>query len=406
VFSLGGVLRIPSYLLAILLSFGALTSAWAEPLPDTQQLLSERIQDFRAKGAIVEPALPPDALLEMASASRASRTYVSPAGRTYTVTVFTTPSDSQAYSIFTFHRTIHGEVALGEVGIASVFFPTRLTFVKGPSFVLIESTQKPGVEDFVGKQVFDKQEPHQAELLSLGRGIAAKLPAGDNDIPVLVKHLPWEGQFKNASYATSLGTLRAIVPNQPILDVVSFEGGAEAVSAEYHDGEQEHGKLLIIEFTTPQLATDNDQQITAKLNELKGINQVVGSANVPTAYRRVGNYAVFVFGGKDERLANQLIDQVKYEQVTQWLGDNPYPLLEAQRRYTTQTLGVLVSVVKASGLALVVCLTAGGLFGGLLFIRRRAQQKTSDAYSDAGGMLRLNLDEMTPQTDPARLPGK
>jgi hypothetical protein len=62
--------------------------------------------------------------------------------------------------------------------------------------------------------------------------------------------------------------------------------------------------------------------------------------------------------------------------------------------------------VKASGIALVLCLTAGGLFGGLLFLKRRAQQKTVDAYSDAGGMLRLNLDEMTPRTDPARLLGK
>ena len=32
-----------------------------------------------------------------------------------------------------------------------------------------------------------------------------------------------------------------------------------------------------------------------------------------------------------------------------------------------------------------------------------AQQKSLAAFSDAGGMMRLNLDEMTPQTDPKRL---
>ena len=47
----------------------------------------------------------------------------------------------------------------------------------------------------------------------------------------------------------------------------------------------------------------------------------------------------------------------------------------------------------------------GGVLGALLFNRRRTQQSTHEAYSDAGGMLRLNIDELTPQTDPARLLG-
>ena len=61
--------------------------------------------------------------------------------------------------------------------------------------------------------------------------------------------------------------------------------------------------------------------------------------------------------------------------------------------------------MKASGLSLVACLAIGGLMGTLLFTRRRAQQRAAEAYSDAGGMLRLNLDEITPQHDPAKLLG-
>jgi hypothetical protein len=68
-------------------------------------------------------------------------------------------------------------------------------------------------------------------------------------------------------------------------------------------------------------------------------------------------------------------------------------------------LGVFVAVVKASGVAFVGCLGLGGLIGALLFTRRRAQQRSQEAFSDAGGMLRLNIDELTPQTDPARLLG-
>ena len=86
---------------------------------------------------------------------------------------------------------------------------------------------------------------------------------------------------------------------------------------------------------------------------------------------------------------------MKYEQVVSWLGENPTILRQAQERYVNTMLGVLVAVIKASGYALVACLGVGGLIGALLFSYRRSQQKAVTAYSDAGGMLRLNLDELT-----------
>jgi hypothetical protein len=122
----------------------------------------------------------------------------------------------------------------------------------------------------------------------------------------------------------------------------------------------------------------------------------------------VGNYGVFVFNAPDERAANELIDQVKYQQVVQWLGDDPNWLRDAQRHYTETMLGTFVSVVKASGLAAVLCFGVGGIFGVLLFTRRRAQHAAQRAFSDAGGMMRLNLDELSADTHNPRLlgPGK
>jgi hypothetical protein len=157
-------------------------------------------------------------------------------------------------------------------------------------------------------------------------------------------------------------------------------------------------KVLLVEFNTPQLATDNDQRIIARIHELWKLGE-----RAPTAYRRVGNYSVFVFDAPDEQTAKQLIDQVKYEQVVQWLGDNPNILKEAEKRYVNTTLGVLVAVLKASGYAALLCLGIGGLIGGLLFSYRRAQQKQVTAFSDAGGMLRLNLDELSAETKASRL---
>ncbi|MBV9958211.1 MAG: hypothetical protein JO360_07310, partial [Acidobacteria bacterium] len=177
---------------------------------------------------------------------------------------------------------------------------------------------------------------------------------------------------------------------------LNFTGGAEAVTATYGNE-----RLVIIENTTPQLATENDARINAKINELKSSGQPV-----PSAYRRVGNYSVFVFDAPDEATAAQLIDKISYEQVVQWLGNNPHWMERAEREYRQTTAGVILSVIKGTGLSLLICLGIGGIFGSIVFRRRRAQAAMTEAYSDAGGMLRLNLDEMTPQADPSRLLGK
>ncbi len=114
---------------------------------------------------------------------------------------------------------------------------------------------------------------------------------------------------------------------------------------------------------------------------------------------------MFVFDAPSEVAANQLIDQVKYQQVVQWLGENPFAYEAATREFTETTLGVLVAVVKASGLAAVACIAIGGIFGALLFSRRRKQQRAAEAYADSNAMLRLNLDELTQENDPGRLIG-
>ena len=208
-------------------------------------------------------------------------------------------------------------------------------------------------------------------------------PSGE-DVPVLVKHLPdWESARNKATYVVTLEDLKSAAPNQPILDSVSFEGGTEAVAANYKEGQ-----LVIVEFSTPQFSVDNDQRITAKIQELKSQAQPA-----PTAYRRVGNYSVFVFNGTSETAANQLIDRVQYQKTVQWLGEDPHLYQKLEKYLTQTTTGVLVAVLESSGLSLVVCFTVGGLLGFLLFRLRRRQ--AAAVYSDAGGSVRLNLDELT-----------
>jgi hypothetical protein len=347
--------------------------------------LPDKISDFRGRGPSeivfidAGPALMPEL-------KRSSRTYVAANGETFNIELARTPNDSSAYALLTASRPeVSDEIRMGDIGTASIVTPGRAEFVRGNAFVIVVTESKnPGA---------------QVELVELAKAFAQQLDSGENDIPVLVKHLPnWEAAQAHASYIVSLQSLKDLLPQQRVLDAVSFEGSPEATLAKY-----DAGKLLIIEFNTAKIAADNDWNIKTKLNELRGAGT---NANyLPTAYRRVGNYAVFVFDAPSEPVANELIDQVKYQQVVQWLGNDPYVYERATREFTETTLGVFVSVVKASGLALVTCLGVGGLLGALLFSRRRARTRNVEAYTDAGGMLRLNLDEMTPETDPARLIG-
>ena len=305
--------------------------------------------------------------------------YASPNGDKLLVELVRFQSDSQAYSLLTLAaRRIKDSAVIkaGDVGTAGFVRDHAVAFFKGSTFALITDETANRVET----------------AMEFARLLAAGLDKGEDEIPVLVKHLPdSQNAQQHAVYAVNIETLRDNVPNQPVLDAVSFEGGTEAVAANYGQSQ-----LVIVEFTTPQFSIDNDQKIWNEIAALKAKGEPA-----PTAYRRVGNYSVFVFNAPDEKTANALVDQVKYEQLVQWLGDDPH-LAERLQRYFTQTsAGVLVAVLKSSGLSLILCLAIGGLIGTMLFRHRRAQKMA--AYSDAGGSIRLNLDELTEPVKTGRL---
>jgi len=351
-------------LLALLLAF--VSSAFADTASESTRLLPATIGKFKKSSVI---ASKPD--IEVAE-------YVGNKGDRVTVEISRLRQDAQAYETLTKARLTNPNAEIvNNIGTAGFATDDQITFFKGQHFVWIRK---------------DKENP--ANLNELAQSLSETLDKGEGDIPALVKHLPEpEVTQKNAVFVNSFAELRQYPFDHPVLSAVQAAGNADAVLGTYGQS-----KILIVEFNTPQLATENDQRIIARIQELWKLGQPA-----PTAYRRVGNYSVFVFDAPNQMMANYLINQVKYEQVVQWLGENPNIYKEAQKQYINTTLGVLVAVLKASGYALITCLGLGGLFGGLLFTYRRSQQREATAYSDAGGMLRLNLDELTPETDPARL---
>ena len=227
----------------------------------------------------------------------------------------------------------------------------------------------------------------------------AKLPPEKaGDVPVLVMHLPdWEKKVgEGVGSAVSLPELQQAAGNRPALDAVSFEGGAEAVTAQY-----EGGRLVIVEFTTPQYAADNDARIGERIAQLRATGQPA-----PSAYKRVGNYSVFVFDAPDAASAEKLASAVKYEKDVRWLGRNPHAEEIATKAYTSTMGSVIITTLITTGLAILLCLGVGGAIGGAVFLYRRAQHTAQEIYSDAGGMLRLDLEDLNSPRPTTKLVGR
>ncbi len=390
-------LSLPALTCAMLLAFEF--TAQAQKPEDKATKLPQTIEGFRQLGAIrsiasvtregfLNPSGESDKVSGTSHFTRTEADYLSAEGNKFLVEVVELPRDSDAYSLLTIlAKTLGADESnrprIGrDLGTAGFAQPDRVAFFKGRTLVRISAAKPTG-------KISD-------DLMTLARLFASRLEKGEGDLPVLVKHLPqWEEAQARVVYLAGFNSLKGIVPDQPVLDAVSSEGDADAAIAEYGAAH-----MVIVEFNTPQLAADNDRNIATKLEELRNLGQPV-----PSAYRQVGNYSVFVFNAPTEQAANGLIDQIQYEQVVQWLGDNPNLLEKVQRDYYQTTAGLLLAVVKASGFSALACLAAGGLFGALLFNRRRIQQRDAKSFSDAGGMLRLNIDELTAHGDRAKLLG-
>ena len=198
-------------------------------------------------------------------------------------------------------------------------------------------------------------------------------------LPVIVKHLPnWESVRSTAKVTDKIADVKKEV-SHPVVDSIELVGGAEAATAVYPEG-----KLLLVEFPSAQGSIAADELIT---QNLAGANDVV--------YRRIGNYNALFFVAGDQAAANALLDQIKYQKQVQWLGEDPYFLQRFQRYIVSSGRDMAISTVlfimsiAATSIVLGIC-------AGFIYFRYREQERSHlRTFSDAGGMTRLNLDELS-----------
>jgi len=232
--------------------------------------------------------------------------------------------------------------------------------------------------------------------------IRALLGESDGQLPVLPAHLPQTGRIAGTeTYITGPRTLSRDPQFGERSTLIDYSGLPEAVTADYQIGSGPAGsgkvRLLIFEFYTPQSATDNFTRWA------QAIEQIPLSSDPPRRLKRIGNYIVEIAGASDQKIADELFSQIRYEQKVFWSGrklsDIPLefrPLDPAALREATRTGSIIVRSLIWVGVMLALMVCVGLLFGGAFFYWRIFNDRRhgfNKMFSDGGGSILLNLDD-------------
>lgn len=199
-------------------------------------------------------------------------------------------------------------------------------------------------------------------------------------VPVLIKNLPdWETVKADAKITNNIDEIRREFGSPAVLSGLDLNGGAEAAYANYPEG-----RLLMIEYPSPQASIAADEVIQSRMAESAGVS-----------YKRVGNYNAFVFGVSDPAAADALLGKLHYGKKVQWLGEDPYFMQRFERYIAMQGRDMVISTVLfISGVLASAALI--GLIGGFVYFRYRQQEQAKwHTFTDGGGLTRLNLDELS-----------
>jgi uncharacterized protein DUF6599 len=294
-----------------------------------------------------------------------SRTY-SKGNEKATVEIFEMRYPSQAYGLFTFNR---GSLS-----------PNRREFYVNNFLVSIDSVLNDPQLDS-----------------SLSESLKKNLPSQSGNLPLLPSHLPEQHRIAGSEkYLVGPAALTNLKGFNKLKDFIKFDGGVEIVVADYKIGDDPMS-LMIIEYHTPQLASDGHKDSTKYLNSLSQDEK--GSRIL----KRVGNYLVHAINVQDKSEAENLIGQIKYEYKVYWEGNKlsdiplefrpPDPVAVEE---ANATLMLMIRSFYWVGALMTGSILLGLLAGCSYFYWRRYRRRKlgiDDLFSDAGGSIRLNLED-------------
>ena len=141
-------------------------------------------------------------------------------------------------------------------------------------------------------------------------------------------------------------------------------------------------KLVIVECHTPEFATDELARVTNYVSSLSETEQQ------QIVFKRTGNYIVAAVNVVDRQFAEGLVNSVEYPYTVKWLRNPLWPTNDPFR--PQKAAEMLLSTFGLIGLMILTVLVGGTIFGTSVFLKRRRRQQ--EVFSDAGGMLRLDIE--------------
>lgn len=285
------------------------------------------------------------------------------------VELFRTLNQFTAAGLFSYEAGIIDEVERKPIGSGSRWLPNALVFWQSKYFVRVSESQK---------LTSSKRESITglASFLSQSIGPApAKAP-----LPALLEALP-RGDFGPTVSRYFVGPDSFETQLRGGRDMFGFDGQAEAVIGDYNQTGSPL-KLAIVEYHTPQFAQSALERLTGYVASLPLDEQD------RIIYRREGNYIVEATNVLNREGGEQLVSAVKYPYGVKWLQD---PRLPTQDPFRAQKAAeIILSTLGIVALVMLVALISGASFGAIVFAKRRKRLKL--LFSDAGGMLRLDID--------------
>lgn len=290
-----------------------------------------------------------------------------------TVELFVMRHTAGAYGLWTYHRRLLEPTQANREEFAQGRYLVRLTLESGLATVTPVVT--PGIKD----------------------AIRSRLGQGDGQTPVLPAHLPETNKIAGSeTYLLGPKALSQEPRFKDLAAVIDFQSLPEMATADYQHSAGKMG-VLIVEFYTPQAATDNHAKLQQYFQSLPPADQQT------RIVKRIGNYLVEAVDVGNREEAEALLGQIKYEQKVYWSGrklsDIPFefrPLDPAVLREATRTGAILIRSLIWIGMMLGFTVLIGMLIGGSFFYWRRYRRRKmglDNLFSDAGGTILLNLDD-------------
>ena len=340
--------------------------------------------------------------------SAASREY----GRVR-VDVFHTQNQFAAFGLFNFIAgTAKDQPAPQELGQGSVRLNGEIAFWKGNFFVRLRDAVRPSRAASAAQEALARAIA--GAIVTPGAGVTHpplldSLPTasiilgseryflGPQSLNAELKHgremfdFVGETEAATAEYqqngSLNGGTGQAASPNRPAVGARSGPMPGSAVSTS-----SSPVKLVVVECHTPEFATDEMARVTGYISSLPEIEQQ------QIVFKRTGNYIVAALNVGDREFAEGLINSVQYPYTVKWLRNPLWPTNDPFR--VQKAADMLLSTFGLLGLILLTVMMGGTIFGTTVFLKRRKQQR--EVFSDAGGMLRLDIEPFVLALPPKR----